>query len=505
MKEPSKTANGPKFAVHSYAHLSRRRGAHPYFKMRRAEAAGTPWSVPKLCAAYNWPTGLKGGGVIAIVELGGGWTPADMEQFFASIGQPVPHITDVSVDQTKNTPDPRPNSADGEVALDIEVAGAAYYAATGQPATIRVYWSQDITTAIGAATADGCDVCSISWGSDEANWGAAAGDALEQAAAAATAAGMIIFAASGDNDFSDGGPTPANVDLPSSAPHVIGCGGTMKTATEEAVWNNDPGNASGQGTGGGYSTLFKPMPSWQAGAPHGPGRMVPDVAANADPNTGYEIVLHGQATVIGGTSAVAPLYAGLFAAFGTKLGFVTPELWLNHTCFNDITKGDNGAYRARSGPDPCTGLGSPIGKKLAQLLCHPAATPARRVRELMAENESLRATIARMQEPKSLIAAPRLVPPQPAAADPTAKRGAVIRCVNSAMDANQPGWNSDGNGNNRTMSSFGYTANSMPAFLGVVANCLAPTYTVAVDKMSMDDCVSATVDGLKLLIFKNTN
>ena len=505
MKEPSKVANSSKFAVHSYAHLSRRRGVHPYFKMRRAETGGAPWSVPNLCKAYNWPTGLTGGGVIAIVELGGGWTPADITQFFANAKPAVPNITDVSVDGTENSECNPQNDADGEVALDIQVAAAAYYAATGKPATIRVYWSQDITTAIGAAAADGCDVCSISWGSDEANWGAAAGDALEQAAAAATAAGMIIFAASGDNDSSDGGPTPANVDLPSSAPHVIGCGGTTKTATEETVWNNDPGNASGQGTGGGYSTLFKPMPSWQAGAPHGPGRMVPDVAANADPNTGYEIVLHGQATVIGGTSAVAPLYAGLFAAFGTKLGFVTPELWLNHTCFNDITKGDNGAFRARPGPDPCTGLGSPNGAKFAQLLCHSAATPARRVRELMAENASLRATIAKMQESKSPITAPCLVAAQPAAADPTAKRSAVIRCVNSAMDANQPGWNSDGNGNNRTMSSFGYTANSMLAFLGVVANCLTPTYTVAVDKMSMDDCVSATVDGLKLLIFKNTN
>ena len=67
-------------------------------------------------------------------------------------------------------------------------------------------------------------------------------------------------------------------------------------------------------------------------------------------------------------AAVAPLYAGLFAAFGTKLGFITPKLWANQLCFNDITKGDNGFYRAGPGPDPCTGLGSPIGTKLAVLL-----------------------------------------------------------------------------------------------------------------------------------------
>lgn len=360
--------------------------------MRDTTGAG-PWNVPDLCNAYSWPTGLAGGGVIAIVELGGGWVQPDMDQFFQSIGQPVPQITDASVDGTQNSPDPGPNSADGEVALDIQVASAAYYVATGNPATIRVYWAQDIAAAVRAATADACDVCSISWGADEANWGVQAGQDMEQAAADATSAGMVVFAASGDNDSSDGGPTPANVDLPSSCPHVIGCGGTSKTATTETVWNNTPGNPSGEGTGGGYSTIFTPMPDWQIGAPNGPGRMVPDVAADADPNTGYNIVLHGAQVVIGGTSAVAPLYAGLFAAFGTKLGFITPKLYLNQVCFNDITVGDNGAFRAQVGPDPCTGLGSPIGTRLANLFTTFPTSDARRLRELEAEMAQLRKRI----------------------------------------------------------------------------------------------------------------
>jgi Subtilase family len=393
-------------ALHSYVHVARRPNVRPYFKMgptgaapRAARGGGGPWNVPDLCAAYDWPTGLAGGGVIAIVELGGGWVQSDMDQFFAGINQPVPSITDLSVDGTKNTPDPGPNSADGEVALDIQVAAAAYYVATGKPATIRMYWAKDIAAAVREATSDGCDVCSISWGADEASWGAQAGQAMEQTAADATAAGMVVFAASGDNDSSDGGPGRANVDLPSSAPHVIGCGGTMRphapsAANPETVWNNNPGHTNGEGTGGGFSTLFKPMPPWQAGAPHGPGRMVPDVAANADPNTGYNIVLHGQQTPVGGTSAVAPLYAGLFASFGTKLGFVTPELWLNHLCFNDITHGNNGAFRARVGPDACTGLGSPIGTKLAELLTHPATTPMLRLKEAQAEIEQLRERLA---------------------------------------------------------------------------------------------------------------
>ncbi len=349
---------------------------------RAAAAAGGPWSVPSLCAAYNWPSGLAGGGVIAIVELGGGWVQSDMDQFFQSIGQPSPSITDVSVDGTQNSPNQSVGAQDDpdyEVALDIQVAAAAYYAATGQPATIRMYWSQDIASAVQKATQDGCDVCSISWGADEANWGTTDAQQMESTAQAATAAGMVVFAAAGDNDSSDGGNAPANVDVPSSCPHVVGCGGTYKTATVETVWNDNPDMTDGEGTGGGYSTIF-PVQSWQIGAPpapagtqYGTGRMVPDVCADADPQTGYEIVVHGSQTSVGGTSAVAPLYAGLFASFGTKLGFVTPSLWQNQGDFNDITQGSNGFYSAGPGPDPCSGIGSPIANKIAQLFVNATA------------------------------------------------------------------------------------------------------------------------------------
>ena len=366
----------------------------PYFKRPRAGAEvmaprttpSGPWAVPELCRAYAWPRGLGGGGVIAIVELGGGWVQADMDAYFEAIGQPVPMITDVSVEEGAGN-DPGRHlhddaDPDVEVALDIQVAAAAYHVATGRPATVRVYWAgngaDSIARAVRAAAIDGCDVCSISWGADEAVWEAAGGQAgqdfaagMEAAAAAAAGSGMVVLAASGDNDARDGGPNPVNVDLPAACPHVVGCGGTMKTRKDETVWNEDPGNPAGHGTGGGYSRLFAQQP-WQAGAPHGRGRMVPDVAANADPDTGYEITVHGTPVVMGGTSAVAPLYAGLVAACGRKLGYVTPRLWANQLAFNDITQGDNGFYRARIGPDPCTGLGSPIGTRLATLLAGPS-------------------------------------------------------------------------------------------------------------------------------------
>lgn len=363
----------------------------PYFKLRsqvrrisarlaasqaQQPAQPEPWSVPALCAAYKWPSSQRGGGTIALVELGGGWVQSDMDAFFQSVNQPSPSITDVSVDGTQNSPNQSvgsSNDADVEVALDVQVAAASYFAATGQAATIRVYWSQDIASAVAKAAQDGCAVCSISWGADEAVWGAQAADEMESAAATATDEGMIVFAASGDNDSSDGGSTPANVDVPSSCPHVVGCGGTFKTATQETVWNDNPGQTNGEGTGGGYSTIFPPQ-SWQVGAPAPPtgttagtGRMIPDVCADADPNTGYEIYVHGASTVVGGTSAVAPLFAGLFASFGTDLGFVTPTLWENPSAFHDITQGGNGFYNAAPGPDPCSGMGSPIGTKIAAL------------------------------------------------------------------------------------------------------------------------------------------
>jgi kumamolisin len=339
---------------------------HAYVKHPRA--LGLSWSVPGLLKAYNWPTGLPVEGSIAIIELGGGWIASDLAAFFAEIGQVVPNVTDVSVDGTTNLPVAGFDSPDYEVALDIEIAAAGYQLATGKQADIRVYWAQDITNAIAAAQADGCTVCSISWGADEAEWGEEAANALQTQVLAAVDAGMIVFAASGDNDSSDGGASAANVDLPASAPNVIGCGGTTKTMSSEVVWNNNPGNSDGSGTGGGFSTLF-PTTSWKPNMPtiKNLGRMVPDVAANADPNTGYRVYVHGAWTVLGGTSAVAPLYAGLVAACKKRHG-VGFAFWENPDCFTDITVGNNGTYSAEVGPDACTGLGVLKADLLAEML-----------------------------------------------------------------------------------------------------------------------------------------
>ncbi len=336
----------------------------------------TPFKVAHLCAAYNFPTGLAGGGVIGILELSTpgsnpqqycGYTQADLDQFAQLNGLPRIVPTDVPVNGGQNIPG---GGGDGEVLLDIQVAAAAYFFCTGQLPTIKMFFAPNddasFSAVMNAAAAAGCDVLSISWGKDEAGWDAAVADQVEAAAKAATDSGCVVFAAAGDNSSSDGAPG-ANVDLPSACPHVIGCGGTTKTAFDEVVWGD--GTPNGRGTGGGYSVLFPPQ-DFQLGAPPSPGqsgRMVPDVAADADPDTGYLVVVNGHEMQIGGTSAVAPLYAGLFAAFGPKLGFVTPTLWKNPAAFVDITQGSNGSFDAAVGPDPCTGLGVPNGAALAAL------------------------------------------------------------------------------------------------------------------------------------------
>ncbi|MBS0204405.1 MAG: S53 family peptidase [Planctomycetes bacterium] len=330
------------------------------------------WSVEALCRAYHVPGaqtghGLAGGGVIGIVEFGGGYVQADLDLFSQAFGLPPIVVEDVSVNGGTNEPG---SSADVEVTLDIEVAAAAYYHATGTMPTIKVFFAPNVfenfVPLIQAAVDNKCDVLSISWGADEDAWQTyAPGEAerVEATARSATGQGLTIFAASGDGSSSDGEtPSTPRVDLPASCPHVIGCGGTSKSPTMEVVWGDgQPGDG---GTGGGFSAIFAKQP-FQLHAPKAPaglGRMVPDLSANADPASGY-VFAYGSfygapgLYAVGGTSCVAPLYAGITAACGRKHGFITPTLWKSPAAFADITQGSNGDYSAATGPDACTGLG----------------------------------------------------------------------------------------------------------------------------------------------------
>ena len=347
--------------------LDNRPQANAHFRVATPRATNVSYTPVQVAEAYGLAAGTTATGqTIAILELGGGYRTADLAAYFKFLGLPAPAVTAVSVDKGKNTPG-KANGADGEVMLDIEVC-----AAVAPGAAIAVYFApntdQGFIDAISMAVHDTTrkpSVLSISWGGPESSWTAQARTALDQACQAAAVLGVTITVAAGDNGSSDGG-TGNNVDFPASSPHVLACGGTRLVLSSgkissEVVWNED---AAGEGaTGGGVSTAFA-LPAWQqgAGVPAG-GRGVPDVAGNADPATGYIIRVDGQSTVIGGTSAVAPLWAALIAVFNSKqkqpLGFLNPALYTAKGAFHDITHGNNGAYPAKAGWDPCTGLGSP--------------------------------------------------------------------------------------------------------------------------------------------------
>jgi kumamolisin len=223
---------------------------------------------------------------------------------------------------------------------------------------------------------------SISWGGPEDSWTAQARDALDQACADAVALGVTVLAAAGDNGSGDNeSDGAAHCDFPASSPHVLGCGGTRLTLdasgaiSRETVWND---GSQGGATGGGVSAVF-PAPSWQAnaGVPSS-GRGVPDVAGNADPQTGYRIYVDGQSAVVGGTSAVAPLWAALVCRLaqraGKPLGLLQAKLYAGvapgaaQPGLHDVTQGNNGAYQAAAGWDACTGLGTPDGAALESVL-----------------------------------------------------------------------------------------------------------------------------------------
>jgi kumamolisin len=345
------------------------------------------YAPPAVAQLYQFPGGATGAGqTIGIIELGGGYNSSDLATFFSALNIAAPSVTSVSVDGGANAPSGDPNSADAEVALDIEVAGSIAPAAS-----IVVYFttntSQGFLDAITTAIHDqshAVSVISISWGGPESTWTSQAMQSYDQAFQDAAALGVTICVAAGDNGSSDGvNDGSANVDFPASSPNVLACGGTSlqgskSTIKSEVVWND---GASGGATGGGVSDNF-PLPPYQTGAgvpvsvnsSHFAGRGVPDVAGDADPDTGYNITVDGQSSVVGGTSAVAPLWAALIALLnqqlGKPVGFLNPQIYAAtvRTGFRDITSGNNGAYSAGPGWDACTGWGSPIGGGLLTAL-----------------------------------------------------------------------------------------------------------------------------------------
>ncbi len=375
--------------------LDNRPQVKPHFRIaanvsaRAAAAASASYTALQVAKAYNFPTGVNGKGqTIAIIELGGGYKTADLTAYFKSLKiSPKPSVTAVSVDKAKNKPTGDINGPDTEVLLDIEVAGAV---APG--AKIAVYFAPNTDAgfldAINKAATDKTrkpSVISISWGGPENSWTAQSLQNYNTALQAAAAVGVTVCVASGDDGSTDGSTDGSDqVDFPASSPYSLACGGTTLNISgggigSEVVWNDLPNNGA---TGGGVSATFA-LPSWQSKAkvPKSAttgkaGRGVPDVAGDADPQTGYQVRVDGQTFVVGGTSAVAPLWAGLVAllnqSLGTPVGYLNPNLYqtvaLAAGTFNDITSGNNGDYNAGKGWDACSGWGSPNGAGILQTL-----------------------------------------------------------------------------------------------------------------------------------------
>ena len=362
--------------------LDDRMVAKPHLRHRNssgtfgARASTTSYYPSEVAKLYNFPPNVNGAGqVIGLIELGGGFRPADIRQYFEAQGMQAPLVRAVTVDQAKNRPS-TPRSADAEVMLDIEVAGSV---APG--AMLVVYFapntSRGFQDALSMAVHDqlrGPRVISISWGAAEVDWTNQSMQSFDDVAQEAAMLGISITVASGDSGSSDGLTDGQNhVDFPASCSHVLACGGTQLRSKNgmisgEIAWND---GTQGGASGGGYSTVFA-RPAWQVSNVGQPGRGVPDVAGNADPETGYNVLVDGQHDVIGGTSAVAPLWAGLIALLNQKLqtrvGYINPSIYraAESNCFHDITVGNNGAFSCAKGWDAVTGLGSPIGVQLLQ-------------------------------------------------------------------------------------------------------------------------------------------
>jgi kumamolisin len=390
--------------------LDDRPQARPHFRTsHQAPAVGQPkaFTPKQVGELYGFGSEASGEGeCIALVELGGGYQDEDLKQFFEGLGiEEGPTVVSVPVGEGKND-FAEGGNANVEVALDIEVAGALAPAAT-----IAVYFApnsnQGFLAAINEAVHDAVhkpSIISISWGEPEENWTPQGRSAMDEAFADAAALGISVFVAAGDHGSADspqleenGTPDPqydgkAHVDFPASSPHVTACGGTHLEGeggriSEEIVWNDGDGWAGG----GGVSDRFTTVPAWQssAGIPKsvsgtGEGRGVPDVAGNADNVPGYGIVCGGREMPVGGTSAVAPLWAGIIARLnqlsGRQVGFLNPALYTpaGNACLRDITEGGNAiaaangqpgtpGYDAQEGWDACTGLGTPEAQALRAL------------------------------------------------------------------------------------------------------------------------------------------
>ncbi|HLI59846.1 MAG TPA: S53 family peptidase [Solirubrobacteraceae bacterium] len=377
-----------------------------------SENAAGGYTAAEIGSAYGmdgqWNAGnLGAGSTVALVELAP-YHASDVSSYQTCDGTSA-QVSNIAVDGGaancwRSGPNYDPECGLEDV-LDIEdVAGLA------PGATIDVYEGPntiagllDVYRAIVQADAP---IVSTSWGACEAAAGTSLLSAENTLFEEAAVQGEAVFAAAGDNGADDCGNGTRSVDDPASQPYVTGVGGTTMTSSSpgipETVWND---SSYGGGAGGGGVSRQWASPSYQSavaipqntiscsGTPGGGTtstscREVPDVSADADPNTGYNILWNGQWLLAGGTSAAAPTWAALVALADSssacttnqvRVGFANAVLYgLPSTDFLDVTSGNNtdgvSGYAARGGYDMASGLGAPAGAALIPALCATTRT-----------------------------------------------------------------------------------------------------------------------------------
>ena len=338
--------------------------------------AGT-LSPAQILIAYGFKQNQFAGAApvkLGIGSMGGGVVQTDIDNSVAAWGMLAPKLTVRTVGGAMNDPTSDQDS-NVENMLDIVPTMAfAWWWLTGTAADITITFGPNASGGMEAVTRDlmaaGVEVASWSWGSAASSWDPNERASLAKAFADAVAANVCFCAASGDNSIDDGTSAPS-ADYPCSDPNVWAVGGTHLivasngSRSDESAWGD--GNPGDEGGGGGFDPTV-PVPSWQQGviSAGSAGRGVPDTAANADPNSGWQMSANGQWTVVGGTSAASPFTAALIAvakgvAKTAGTGLTTPSVYAARTtACSDITEGSNGDS-ATAGWDPATGLGSPNG------------------------------------------------------------------------------------------------------------------------------------------------
>jgi subtilase family serine protease len=377
--------------IHGVSGLDNVAHYHPLNRLIPADGPGGGYTPTQLRTAYNMKSLISSadgtGQTIAIFELDG-YKASDVKAYLSNYSLGSAKYSNVLVDGATNSA----GSGAIEVELDMEVVSAIAPGAT-QEIYIGPNTNSGVNDTYNQIVADDiAPVTSISWGECEADSGTSELSTLDTIFKQGAAQGQSFFSAAGDAGAYDCGTSRLGVDSPADDPYVVGVGGTSLQVTSsnsyssETVWSDptDTSNPQGIGGGGGYSTYFS-KPSYQTGTgvSSNTKRHVPDVSADADPNTGYSVYCSVTAagcstgsaawTEIGGTSAAAPLWAAVvtdtnayLAGLGiSTLGNVNAELYSlfntsqTYTAYHDITSGNNLYYSAGTGYDVASGIGTP--------------------------------------------------------------------------------------------------------------------------------------------------